>query len=482
MERVISVQYPALFDDGRSDNKAGEPEGVTIGEIDGRVYAFVGLERAGTTVVFDVTDPLTVTYTGVAQRPGDENPEGTLFISAADSPTGSALYVSANESSNNISVFEASPTFKLQLLHFADGEAGLLAGQTAPNLAALVDAFEDDFANTLILAGGDNFIPGPFLAAGTDASVAATHDKGNNPGAADIEIHNRIGVEASTVGNHEFDLGTNAFSDAINDAAFPYLSANLDFSADGALVGRFQETVGVGGLEDAASPARKIVPSAVVNEGGQLIGLVGATTQIVEAISSTGGVEVKGFAGDGSEANDMALLAAQLQIVIDDLHDQGVNQIILMAHLQQIACEVALAPRLEGVDIILAAGSNTRLGDADDVAVAFPGHAADFAGSYPIVTAGADGDTTLIVNTDNEYTYLGRLVVEFDSEGRIIPGSLDESINGATAATDANVAAAWGVDEADLATTAFADGTKGAAVKQITDAVDAVITAKDGEV
>ncbi|PWS35473.1 alkaline phosphatase [Falsiroseomonas bella] len=473
--------------DGRSDNKGPEPEGIEIGEIGGRIYVFVGLERANANLVFDITDPADVAYTGMVRRSGDVSPEGSLFISAADSPTGQALFVVSNEVSSTVSVFGiedlgAEQPFTLQLLHFSDGEAGLLAGDTAPYLAALVDAFDDDYANTLILAGGDNFIPGPFLAAGTDPSVAATHNKGNNPGAADIEIHNRIGVEASTVGNHEFDLGTNAFSDIVNDAAFPYLTANLDFSADGALVGRYQETVGTGGLENAASLARKIVPSAVVSKGGELIGLVGATTQIVETISSLGGVEVKGFAGDGSEANDMALLASQLQIVIDDLRDQGVNKIVLMAHLQQIAFEQALAPLLEGVDIILAAGSNTRLGDGNDLAVDFPGHAANFAGSYPIVTAGLDGDTTLIVNTDNEFTYLGRLVVSFDSEGRIIPGSLDEGVSGATAATAANVATAWGVDEADLDTTAFADGTKGAAVRQITDAVDGVIQAKDGEV
>lgn len=157
--------------------------------------------------------------------------------------------------------------YTLQLLHFADGEAGLLASTTAPYLAALVDAFEDDYSNTLILAGGDNYIPGPFLAAGTDPSVIAVAGKGDNPGAADIEIHNRIGVEASTIGNHEFDLGTRAFSDAINDAAFPYLSANLDFSGDGDISGRYTETVGVGGLEEASTLARRVVPSAVVTKG-----------------------------------------------------------------------------------------------------------------------------------------------------------------------------------------------------------------------
>ncbi len=59
----------------------------------------------------------------------------------------------------------SAPAFTLQLLHLSDGEAGLLAGSTAKNLAALVDAFDDDYANTLILAGGDTYLPGPFLAA-----------------------------------------------------------------------------------------------------------------------------------------------------------------------------------------------------------------------------------------------------------------------------------------------------------------------------
>ncbi len=306
IERIVAEQFPALFDDGRSDNKGPEPEGIEIGHIGGRTYAFVGLERSNMTLAFDVTDPDAVTYAGAAQRDGDVSPEGVLLIAAEDSATGKALLVVSNEVSNTLSVFTTTqtPAFTLQILHFADAEAGLLAGDTAPMLAALVDAYDNVFPNTLILAGGDNFIPGPFLAAGTDASVAATHTRGNNPGAADIEIHNRIGVEASTIGNHEFDLGTNAFGDAVGDAAFPYLSANLDFSGDPALSGRYTETVGTGGLENAAALAGRIVPSAVVDKGGEKIGLVGATTQILKAISSAGGVEVKGFEGGAGAAGD----------------------------------------------------------------------------------------------------------------------------------------------------------------------------------
>ncbi|WP_439596518.1 choice-of-anchor I family protein [Falsiroseomonas sp.] len=484
VERIVAEFFPELVDDSRSDNKGPEPEGIEIATIGGQTYAFVALERSNITLSFDVTNPAAVTYVGAAQMDGAVSPEGVLVISAEDSPTGKALLVVSNEVSSTLSVFTATPTpaFTLQLLHFSDAEAGLLAGDTAQNLAALVDAFDGTYENTLILAGGDNYIPGPFLAAGTDASVAATHGRGNNPGAADIEIHNRIGVEASTVGNHEFDLGTNAFADAVNDAAFPYLTSNLDFSGDPALSGRYTETVGVGGLENAANLAGRIVPSAVVEKGGEKIGLVGVTTQILESISSTGGVEVKGFAGDGTETNDMALLAAQLQPVIDELIAQGVNKIILMSHLQQIGFEKELATLLNGVDIILAAGSNTRLGDENDQAVEFPGHAADFADTYPLVTTGADGGTTLIVNTDNEFTYLGRLVVDFDAEGRVIVENLDSTVNGAVAATEENVAEAWGVEVEDLDTTAFAEGTKGAEVAEVVDAVQAVIEAKDGNV
>jgi len=482
IENIMASQFPANFDDGRSDAKGPEPEGVTIATLGARTYAFIGLERSHMTLMFDVTNPAAVTFAGGLVRSGDLNPEGLVVVSASDSPTGKPLLLVASEVSQTLTVFELNQTtdYTMQLLHIADAEAGLLASQTAPNLAALVDAFDGTYANTLILAGGDNYIPGPFAAAGTDALVAATHNKGNNPFAADIEIHNRIGVEASTVGNHEFDFGTNAFSDAVLDTNFPYLTANLNFSGDAGISARFLQTVGTGGLEEASNVKNRIVPSCVITRGGQSIGLVGVTTQIVRNISSTGNVQVIG----NPTGDDMAMLASQLQPVINDLKSQGVNKIILMAHLQQIANELILAPLLTDVDIVLAAGSNTRLGDANDVAVAFTGHAANFAGNYPIYTNGADGRPCVVVNTDNEFTYLGRLVADFDADGLLIVPNLlsNTTLNGAYAATAANVAAAWGVPEVNLPTTAFATGTKGALVKQITDAVQGVINAKDGDV
>ena len=205
---------------------------------------------------------------------------------------------------NDLDFTVAAPqNYRLQLLHFSDGEASLLATKTAKNLAALVDAFEDQFANTLVLSGGDNFLAGPFLSAGTDPSVRAAINAASGStiaagvnvpiAAADISILNAIGVEASTIGNHEFDLGSRVLRDAFtpgsvagySGANFVYLSSNLDFSGDADLNPRFTNTVGNGAgtlTQEANTLKGRVAPAVVITEGGEKIGLVGATTQILE--------------------------------------------------------------------------------------------------------------------------------------------------------------------------------------------------------
>jgi hypothetical protein len=63
IEREVARAYPANFNannssnsfDNRSDNKGPEPEGLALGKIDGRTYVFVGLERQGGVMIFDVS-------------------------------------------------------------------------------------------------------------------------------------------------------------------------------------------------------------------------------------------------------------------------------------------------------------------------------------------------------------------------------------------------------------------------------------------
>jgi 2',3'-cyclic-nucleotide 2'-phosphodiesterase (5'-nucleotidase family) len=113
------------------------------------------------------------------------------------------------------------------------------------------------------------------------------------------------------------------------------------------------------------------------------------------------------------------------------------NKVILLSHMQQLNIEQALAERLRNVDIIVAGGSNTRLFDADDSAR--PGDSTQ--GTYPIIKTDADGKPVAVVNTDGNYKYLGRLVLDFDANGNIIPGSYDASVSGAYRTDAAGLAA-----------------------------------------
>jgi 2',3'-cyclic-nucleotide 2'-phosphodiesterase/3'-nucleotidase/5'-nucleotidase len=95
------------FLDSRSDDKGPEPEGVAIGAIDGRQYAFVGLERTGGVAVFDVSNPLAPTFvTYAASQPGDESPEGIEYIPASASPNGKALLALAHEVSGTVAIYQ----------------------------------------------------------------------------------------------------------------------------------------------------------------------------------------------------------------------------------------------------------------------------------------------------------------------------------------------------------------------------------------
>lgn len=109
----------------RSDDKGVEPESVVVGEVNGRTYAFVGLERDGGIVVLDVSEPTApeyVTYASNRKFPrnasggflacsdsvdcGDLGPEGLTFVPAAQSPSGKALLIVSNEVSSTTTIWE----------------------------------------------------------------------------------------------------------------------------------------------------------------------------------------------------------------------------------------------------------------------------------------------------------------------------------------------------------------------------------------
>ncbi len=357
--------------------------------------------------------------------------------------------------------FDTTASFRLQLFHAADQEAAIPALDDAPGFSAVLAALraQDVGADaTLTLSSGDAYIPGVFASA-SEVAYGATFR-------GDILVQNELGFDAISFGNHEFDLGTAAIlkaiapADGFAGALFPYLSGNLDFSADGNLSSL---VVADGGAQVAAS----ITGSVVIARGGAQIGVVSATTPTLRSISSPGAVEVSPapFGGTPTEA-ELDALAALIQADVDALlaANPDMNKVILLAHMQRIDIEQALAPRLTGVDIIVAGGSNTRLFDENDAIR--PGDTDQ--GPYPIFSTAADGAPVAIVNTDGNYKYVGRLVVDFDESGEILVESYDAAVSGAYATDAAGVAA--------LAAEALVDPE----VQAIVDALEQVIIAQDG--
>ena len=127
-EQITAAAFPTRFNadhtdngsstfDNRSDNKGPEPEGLTVGTVNGRVYAFIGLERMGGVMVYELTDPVRfVQYVNPrnfnqpagVNSGGDLGPEGVLFIRDVDSPTRQPLLVTTNEISGTTTIYAIS--------------------------------------------------------------------------------------------------------------------------------------------------------------------------------------------------------------------------------------------------------------------------------------------------------------------------------------------------------------------------------------
>jgi 5'-nucleotidase len=103
-----------------------------------------------------------------------------------------------------------------------------------------------------------------------------------------------------------------------------------------------------------------------------------------------------------------------------------VNKIILISHLQSIQEDLALAPMLDGVDVMVAGGGDEVLANPGDLLV--PGDETEIFGSYPLFATDIDGTQVPVVTTAGNYSYVGKLVVGFDKWGNIL--EIDESSSG----------------------------------------------------
>ncbi|MBT3211962.1 MAG: alkaline phosphatase [Planctomycetaceae bacterium] len=133
-EQITAQHYPEFFNvsndslkkEKRSRSKGPEPEGLVLGTIGQKTYAFVGLERIGGIMVYDITQPESSRYVGYFNNrrfevpatlgdgtanpeAGDSGIEGLIFVPAEKSPTSTDLVIVGNETSGTTTVWEVIP-------------------------------------------------------------------------------------------------------------------------------------------------------------------------------------------------------------------------------------------------------------------------------------------------------------------------------------------------------------------------------------
>lgn len=284
---------------------------------------------------------------------------------------------------------EPNTTYKLSLMHTNDTHANL------DNIARTVTAVKQVRAvkpDALLLSAGDIF--------------SGTLYFNEFKGLADLEFMNLMKYDAMTFGNHEFDMGTSVLNDFVEDAEFPFVSANVDFSADAHLSDDFKDVVsttkGAGG---------EIYNGIIKEVNGEKIGIFGLTTAETVEISSPGDDVVFENYIKAAEEAVAAFEAA------------GVNKIVAISHIGYMDGggdnDVTLAKSVEGIDVIVGGHSHDKL-------------TAPFVDNTGV-------ESTIIVQANEYNKFLGTLDVEFDKDGKVV-GHLGSLIDVKSVEADAEAA------------------------------------------
>lgn len=189
-------------------------------------------------------------------------------------------------------------------------------------------------------------------------------------GKVEISLMNEMGVDAVTIGNHEFDNGLNALVDRINEANFPFVCANYNFTNPRALA--------------------SIKPYTIFNRAGKRIGVFGLGVKI-EGLISPMNVDGTTYSDPIAVANDMA---AYLK------NTEKCDFVIALSHIGHIMLDqvddVHLAAASHNIDLILGGHTHTFL-------------------QKPEIHKNADGRDIIINQAGYGGLSMGRIGITFDN-------------------------------------------------------------------
>ncbi|MEM9580266.1 MAG: bifunctional metallophosphatase/5'-nucleotidase [Pseudomonadota bacterium] len=292
----------------------------------------------------------------------------------------------------------ASADYSLTVLHTNDfharfepiskydsgcGEEDNAEGKCFGGSARLVTAVADARArsnNSILVDGGDQF----------QGTLFYTYYKGKLA----AEMMNKLGYDAMTVGNHEFDDGPEVLRGFMDAVDFPVLMSNADVSREELLAG-------------------KLAKSTVIERGGEKLGLIGLTPEDTHELASP---------GPNITFTDPV---DAVQGEVDKLTGMGVNKIIVLSH-SGYEVDKMVAAETTGVDVIVGGHSNTLLSNTNERAV----------GPYPTMVG-----NTAIVQAYAYGKFLGELNVSFNDAGEITEATGEPLIIDGQVAEDADTKA-----------------------------------------
>lgn len=280
--------------------------------------------------------------------------------------------------------------------------------------------------SVITLNAGDSFLPGPRLNASFVNLGTAAADGGQD--FYDAIASRQIGFDATTFGNHEFDLDNTGPVAArfAKMSGSTYLSVNLDFS----VTPEFADLAASG----------VVAPSKIITTtGGKKVGIIGATTPLLPGISSPPAGIMKAWSGSSTEAQNIQSIAALVQAEVDRLRNvEGVTAVIVMSHLQNASNEIGtLVPALRDVDLVISGGGHELMTDADDLVI--NGGVAPTYNTHPVYATDSTGKNVPVVTGHFGNRYVGEVNLTLDdTTGRVT--SLDSTrmirVSGAAADTD----------------------------------------------
>jgi 5'-nucleotidase/UDP-sugar diphosphatase len=266
---------------------------------------------------------------------------------------------------------------QLTILYTSD-EHGWMSGQEngqgAAELLGLLQAEHGLGQNpaVILLSGGDNW---------TGPAISTWFD-----GEGMVVVMNAMGYSASTIGNHEFDFGLDVLQTRLDEADFPYLSANLRLRSDGSVPTELG-----------------IQPFTILETAGRKVGIIGLSTTGTPLVTNPAYLTDFEFIG----------YEAALRQFVPQMRAEGAEIILLIAHVCVHELEL-LAAQVDDLGIAMMGGGHCHISYARR------------SGETAIIASGAELDgyafATISYDPSSGHTRVEDLGVKANQGGDPDPG------------------------------------------------------------